>query len=104
MPPRTKKTITKPKPHQLRVRVQVLVAFNGMYAGDTADVLVDERMSGWIRAGLVKVVDDGANPIGPGAVVADDPGSLTVGAGDSSASGDEPGEGFGSGGYGAFEG
>lgn len=84
--------------------IEIVVSFNGMYAGDTANVIIDERVQGWINAGLAKVVDSGADQAGPGAVVADDPGSLTVGAGDGSAPGDEPSEGFGSGGYGAFEG
>ena len=101
MPPRKKKMPTPERPTE---RIEILVPFNGMYAGDTADVVIDPTAQGWINAGLAKVVDSGADQAGPGAAVEDDPGSLTVGAGDSSASGDEPGEGFGSGGYGAFEG
>lgn len=37
------------------VRLTVLVAFNGMYQGDSADVAYDETVKGWERAGLVRV-------------------------------------------------
>lgn len=96
--PRAKKTKTS--------RVEILVPFNGMYRGDTADVVVDERVQGWINAGLARLTEavNGTDQARPGAAIADDPGGVAFGAGDSSASGDEPSQGFGAGGYGAFEG
>lgn len=82
--------------------VRVLVGFNGMYAGDTAQVVVDSTVQGWINAGLVKI--DATDKAGPGTVEPADPGSVQVGTGRSSESGGEPSQGFGAGGYGAFEG
>ena len=84
------------------VKVTVLIAFNGMYAGDTADTELTPAVQGWIDAGLVRI--DGANPVGPGRTVADDPRGVASGAGGSGAAGDEPSEGFGAGSYGAFAG
>lgn len=90
------------------VRVTVLVAFNGMYAGDSSVVeLPNETVVGWERAGLVRLerlFDDGARSTGQSTAQQDDPGSLAFGAGDSGASGDEPSQGFGAGGYGTAEG
>lgn len=82
-----------------QVRVTVLVAFNGMYAGDTAVMADSDRIQGWADAGLVRI--DGTDQAGPGEPVADDPGGVAFGAGDSGASGDEPSQGFGAGSYGA---
>ena len=103
MPPRKKSATPKPEPINVTVaRVTVLVAFNGMYAGDSAVLPVSDKMQAWVDMGLVRV--DGADQTGPGEPVADNPGSVATRVGDSSASGDEPSEGFGAGGYGAFEG
>lgn len=80
----------------------VLVSFNNMYKGDTADVEMSDRVQGWVNAGVVRV--DGASQTGPSAAEPDHQGSVTLGTGDDIAPGDEPGEGFGSGGYGTAEG
>ena len=84
------------------VKVTVLIAFNGMYAGDTADTELTPAVQGWIDAGLVRV--DGADQVGPGRTVADDPRGVAAGARGGGAAGDEPSEGFGAGSYGAFAG
>jgi len=82
--------------------VRVLIPFNGMYAGDTASVTMDATVQGWINAGLVRI--DAADQAGPGAAEPADPGSVEIGTGRISESRCEPSEGFGAGGYGAFEG
>lgn len=57
---RTKKT---PAPaREARVRVRVRTSFNGMQAGDEANVTVDARVQGWINAHLMEVVDGGQDP------------------------------------------
>lgn len=38
------------------VRIRVLISFNGMYAGDEADVTMDHVVQGWINAHVVKVL------------------------------------------------
>jgi hypothetical protein len=86
------------------VTVKVLVPFNGMYAGDTAAVTVDETVQGWINAGLVRVVyDGGESAAGSGAAEPADQGSVAVRTGHGSETSGEPSQGFGAGGYGAFE-
>ncbi|MFE4535693.1 hypothetical protein ACFRKB_11495 [Streptomyces scopuliridis] len=72
--------MTRKKP--TRVRIEVLTSFNGMVAGDTGTVDLDERVQGWINAGLVKVVDSGTDQAGPSGAEQDDPGSEPQGTGD----------------------
>lgn len=81
-----KKTVAK------RVTLVVTTSFNGLYKGQTATVDYDDTVSGWERAGLVKVVGDAPSTAGPGRVVADDPGSVPERAGSEGAAGGEPGE------------
>lgn len=52
---------TKETPVPEMIRVTVLVAFNGMYAGDVGYVLDGEMLRGWERAGLVRV-EHGEDP------------------------------------------
>lgn len=47
------------------VRIRVRTSFNGMYAGDEADVVLDSRVAGWVEAGVVEVLD-GQDQAGPG--------------------------------------
>ena len=86
------------------VTITVLVSFNGMYAGDRARCVYDDVTKGWERAGLIRVEHDGASEARPGAVESDDQGSFKIGAGDDGPAGDEPGQGFGAGGYGTAAG
>jgi len=54
----TKKTET--------VRIRIRTSFNGMVAGDEADVELNERIQGWIRAGHAEVIGGGETAAGPG--------------------------------------
>ena len=98
--PRAKKTTDK------RQEVEVLVPFNGMYRGDRAVVAIDQTVAGWINVGLVRLTEavSGTDQAGSGEPLTHDQGSVAQRTGDSGASGDGAGQGFGSGGYGAFEG
>lgn len=104
--PRAKKPALKTIEEPLKGRVEILVPFNGMYRGDTADVVVDATVQGWINAGLARLMEavNGTDQAGQGAVVADDSWGEPLRAGAGSTSGDEPSQGFGTGSYGAFEG
>jgi hypothetical protein len=91
----------------------VLISFNGMYVGDTADVEYTERVMAWESMGLVTTAPVAPQPkrerrgksqARPGSAEPSVAGGKTLGAGDSGPSGDEQGEGFGAGGYGAAEG
>lgn len=95
MPPK-RKASAAPK----LVTIRVNVAFNGLYKNDTADVVLDDRVQGWINAGLAAVID-GADQAGPGRSQQDDSRGVAQRTGGSSAAGHEPSQGFGSGGYGA---
>jgi hypothetical protein len=97
---------------RMKVRMTVLIPFNGMYAKDTADVEYDAQVKGWEAKGLVRVAKSdlpkrerrGTGKARQGTAEPSAARRKTIRAGDSSPSGDEPGEGFGAGGYGAFEG
>ena len=91
----------------------VLVSFNGLYAGDTAETEYDGLVKGWENAGLIRVDKPdapkkagsrGTRKTRPRTAQPNDQGSVTQGAGDGGPASGEPGEGFGAGGYGAFEG
>lgn len=68
------------------VRIRVLISFNGMYAGDEADVTMDTRVQGWVNANMVKVLSTsvmlpkeqvmsgGESEAGPGGAEPGDPG------------------------------
>ncbi|WP_326811627.1 hypothetical protein [Streptomyces scopuliridis] len=57
-----------------RVRIEVLTSFNGMVAGDTGTVDLDERVQSWINVGLVKRVgSNGTDQAGSGSTEQDDP-------------------------------
>ncbi|MGS2588101.1 hypothetical protein [Streptomyces hebeiensis] len=74
-----------------RAEVTVLVSFNGMVAGDTATVDVNERVQGWINAGLAREVNGGTSTARPGSAEPNDPGSKPQGAGDSGQAAPQPG-------------
>lgn len=86
------------------VTIRVLTSFNGMHRGDESTIPLSSTVQGWINAGLVEVMARGTDPAGQGAVEQADQGGIAFGAGDSGQAGDEPGEGFGSGGYGTAPG
>lgn len=88
-------------PVRMRVRVRALISFNNVQAGDEADVEWTPRVDGWIRAGLVKEVTDGASAAGPGSTEPDDHERIPDGASGSGEASREPGKGFGSGAYGS---
>ena len=92
---------TTPVPEPVRARVRVRTAFNGMHAGDEALLEIDARVQGWINAGVVEVVDgtDQARSGGAEPNAHERDPDRTAGSG---SAGREPGEGFGTGGYGAF--
>jgi hypothetical protein len=52
------------------VRVRVRTSFNGMVAGDEADVELNARVQGWLNAGLMEVVS-GESTAGPGSTEPD---------------------------------
>jgi len=81
-------------------RVRVRTSFNGLRKGDEADVKLSELVRAWLAMGLVEVVTGGTDPAGPGAAEPSAAGGAPERAGDSGPAGDEPGESFGSGGYG----
>ena len=83
------------------VRVRALISFNDVQAGDTADLALDARVQGWINAGLVEVVGGGTGTAGPGGPATGDDERVQAGAEGVVPPGGEPGEGFGSGAYGA---
>lgn len=82
------------------MRVRVLVAFNGMRKGDIGDVTTEKAL-GYIGAGLMEEVHDGTRKTRQSRPAKGDAGGVVAGAADSGTDGDQPGEGFGSGGYGA---
>jgi hypothetical protein len=85
--------------------VTVLISFNGLYRGDVVRTEYDAKVQGWERAGLIRSeLDDAASEAGPGSAEPDDSGSVAQRTGDSGQGGHEPGQGFGSGGYGAAAG
>jgi hypothetical protein len=85
------------------VRIRVLTSFNGMHRGDEADVVMSPVVQGWLSVGLIKVVGGGKDPAGPGGTEQDDHRSVPAGARGSRPASGEPGEGFGTGGYGTAE-
>ena len=83
-----------------REHVRVLVSFNGMRAGDEAEIELTPRVHGWIDAGLMEVLS-GPYSFGPGSAEPDDHERLEDGAAGSVPPGGESGEGFGAGAYGS---
>ena len=83
------------------VRVRVLISFNDVQKGDEADLYgLNDLVQGWVNAGLVEVLN-GPDPAGSSGAEQDDNERVQGGAEGSLPAGGEPGEGFGSGGYGA---
>jgi hypothetical protein len=82
-------------------RVRVRTSFNGLRKGDESDVKLTALVRAWIGMGLVEVVAGGTDPSGPGGTEPPAAGGAAQGAGDGGPAGDEQGESFGSGGYGA---
>jgi len=83
------------------VRVRALVSFDLVEVGDEADLELDERVQGWINAGVAEVVDGGADPAGPSGAEPDDDERVQARADGSLPTGREPGSSFGAGPYGA---
>lgn len=88
-----RKTPAAPAP----VRIRALLSFGTVVAGDEADLVLDQRVQGWINAGLVKVVDGGQDQAGPSGSEPDPAGGVETESGDGRPSGDEPGQGSGTG-------
>ena len=88
------------------MRVRVLTSFNGLRKGETATVTEDgyEQAQRFVAAGHLEVVEDGTGEDRSGGPETGDPGSEHDGAAESGSDGGEPGQGFGSGGYGAAAG
>lgn len=84
------------------VHVRVLISFDDVKRGDDALLELTPRVREWIRIGLVEVLG-GEDPIGPGAAESDDHERVAKGTEGSVPTGSEPGEGFGTGAYGASE-
>lgn len=85
------------------MRVRVLISFNGLVKGTVAEGTPTDRLKAYVDLGYLGVVDDGEDQAGPGGPATGDPGRVGTGAADSGASGGEPGQGFGAGGYGSAE-
>ena len=76
------------------MRVRVLISFNGFKPGEEAEA-GDELgpvIEGYVAAGLMEVVDDGASEAGPGGHPAGDPGGEHERVAPGGADGGEPGE------------
>lgn len=86
------------------VHVRILRSFNGLRKGDEATLELNAKVQGWIGAGLAEVVDGGKDPAGPGGAEPDPGAGEQGGAAGGVASGGEPGQGFGTGAFGAAEG
>ncbi len=83
------------------VRVRVLVSFNDVQKGDEADLYgLNDLVQGWVNAGLVEVLS-GTDPTGSGAAESDADQRVQGGVEGSLPAGGDPGEGFGTGAYGA---
>lgn len=83
-----------------RARIRVRTSFEDLRRGDEAVVDLNVRVQGWLEAGLVEVVGGGEGEAGPGSFEPAAVPRKPRGAGDGVEAGREPGEGFGSGGYG----
>lgn len=81
------------------VRLRIRTSFNDVYEGDESDVVLDDRVRGWIEAGLAEVIS-GKDSAGPGGAEPGHHERVPDGAAGSGASGGEPSQGFGTGGYG----
>jgi hypothetical protein len=81
------------------VQIKVLTSFNGLQAGSTGIVDDTALLRAYERAGLVEV-NDGPDQDRQGRPAKGDPGREHERAADRGTAGGEPGEGFGSGGYG----
>lgn len=95
-----------------RVLVVARIAHDAYAPGESYHVDADRALrlsnAGLIHSTVVSVSTEKESPRGTRkarsrTAVKDDPGSVKGGAGDDSAPGDEQGEGFGAGGYGAAE-
>lgn len=81
-----------------KVKVTVLIAFNGFYPGDQADVEYDAVIKGWESIGLVrtetaaKEVKRAPRKARPSSAEPDDQGGESFGTGGFGAPGYEPGE------------
>jgi hypothetical protein len=75
------------------MRVRARVSFNGIVKGETADVDGRDRtVRGWVRAGLMEVVDRGESEDRSRRDPESDPGGVDAGAPEGGAAGGEPGE------------
>lgn len=91
------------RPKVSRVRLRVLVSFNGMRVGDEAEVAMSPLVQGWINAGMAEVVRGGKDQAGPGGAEPDVGEREPERVEDSVPAGGEPGQGFGAGAYGTPE-
>lgn len=89
-------------PKTLRIRVRT--SFNDLVRGDEADLELTPKVQGWLNAGLVEVVPDGASEAGQSSAEPDDNERVPTGADRSVKASRQPGEGFGTGGYGTAKG
>lgn len=81
--------------------VRVRVSFNGLRKGDEARLVLTPRVRGWIKAKLVEVIEHGEDQAGPGESEPDTHERVQDGAEGSGPASREPGQGFGTGAYGA---
>lgn len=64
-----------------KVRIRILVAFDGMYAGDEAELERTDKVDGWIRSGYaMEVTDGGTSTARSGGSDTDDAGGESAGA------------------------
>lgn len=64
-----------------KVRIRVVAAFDGMRAGDEAELDRTDKVEGWIRSGyVVEVSDGGTRAARSGGSDTDDAGSEPAGA------------------------
>ena len=85
------------------VRLRVLRNFDLFKTGEELVNPLTERVVSLVSLGFMEVVFDGTDQAGPGSAHAGDPGGSPADDQRESDAGAEPGEGFGSGGYGSAE-
>lgn len=61
------------------VYVRVLIAFNGLRRGDTAWAPDTPALRGYVRTGLMEVIDDGKRPAGQSRPEESDQGGVSAG-------------------------
>lgn len=74
------------------VYVRVLIAFNGLRRGDTAWAPDTPVLRGYVRTGLMEVLDDGKRPVGQSRPEESDPRGVPEGTAGSVPAGGQPGK------------